>query len=400
MNFFPHLSSFFIIIFFGMSINGFSQFSDCTTMLPLKDTIYEAINIEGFGDELEYFNNKLEDSLKIEIERNSIWYLITAPSTGIFSFDITTEDEGNDWDFLLYEHKNLFCKRIVKDKIDPIRSNLSRSATTGLSTKSEEIYVGAGVKNNYSKALNVAVGDRFVLVVNNSKKAKGSHTLLLHFEKSIAAVIEEKQIKNEQLSFELKIKDGESNQLITSNISIDGLFRKKIEENQITTYHTILEKGKYKFTIHVNAKGYLLQTKDVNISDNRNLLNLDVFLEPIEKGKKINLKNIQFLGNVSKFLPESTPDLEALLAFMLLNSSVSIEIEGHVNGPSQRNTKEYQQLSESRAKAVKEYLETNGIDKNRIKAIGYGNKKMLFKNPISEYQMSENRRVEVKISQL
>src|SRR5690606_40297106 len=122
-----------------------------------------------------------------------------------------------------------------------------------------------------------------------------------------------------------------------------------------------------------------------------------LLLEKIQKGKKINLKNIQFYGNEAKFLPQARGDLKSLLEFMQLNPSLQIEVEGHVNGPNQRNSKEYQQLSEDRAKAVKNYLIENGIDATRIASVGYGNTQMLFPQPKSQTEMSANRRVEIKI---
>ena len=82
---------------------------------------------------------------------------------------------------------------------------------------------------------------------------------------------------------------------------------------------------------------------------------------------------------------------------MQLNTNVSIEIEGHVNGPRQKNSSDYQELSEERALAVKSYLIEKGIDTKRIKSKGYGNTKMLFPDPKSETEMTANRRVEIKI---
>ena len=79
------------------------------------------------------------------------------------------------------------------------------------------------------------------------------------------------------------------------------------------------------------------------------------------------------------------------------NPEVVIEIEGHVNGPGQKNSKDYQELSYNRAYAVKAYLIKNNIEKNRIDFKGYGNSQMLYPNPKSSYQESANRRVEIKI---
>jgi len=391
---------FFILLLQTQTSSVFSQHSDCETMLVLEDTIYEAANIKGYGKQMEFSNNNLYDSLSFEEEKNSIWYLITVPTSGAFTFDITTKDQGNDWDFLLYEHKKMFCKRIEANKIEPIRSNLSRSSITGLSKEATHPFVGAGINANYSKSLQVKAGEQYVLVVNNAKKSGGNHTLLLHFEKPVNSPIIEQEnstIEPEQLSFSVSLKEINTKKTLVGNIIIDGLRTKPIEKSQITSYQVAVPKRKYKLTVSANAKGYLLQSLEVTIPNTRTNMELEILLEPIQFGQKINLRNIQFQGNVAKFLPQATPDLEALLNFMQLNTNVSIEIEGHVNGPRQKNSKEYQELSEERALAVKNYLIEKGIDAKRIKFKGYGNTKMLFPDPKSETETTANRRVEIKI---
>lgn len=399
-HFFQHIA---LLIMLALSLQAFSQHSDCETMLPLNDTIYEATNITGFGEKLEYTKNKLSDSLNFEEEKNSIWYLITAPTSGTFSFDIKTNAKANDWDFLLYEYSEQFCQHFTEKKIVPIRSNLSRSAVTGLSSEYNKSFVGAGINSNYSKTIEATAKQQYVLVVNNAKQSGGSHTLILHFAKPTPTLVKENEQakpKDNQLDFTLSIKDANTKQPLVGNILIEGLLAKPIEKEKVTTYQINVPQRKYKLNVNANAKGYLLQSNEIKIKAEQHKLEIEILLEPIKKGKKINLKNIQFHGNVAKFLPQATTDLLSLLNFMQLNPEVHIEIEGHVNGPGQRNSKEYQQLSEDRAAAVKAYLTENGISENRLKSIGYGNTKMVFPTPKSEKEMSENRRVEIKIVQL
>jgi len=69
-------------------------------------------------------------------------------------------------------------------------------------------------------------------------------------------------------------------------------------------------------------------------------------------------------------------------------------IDGHTDsvGPKGSN----QALSERRANAVRDYLIANGIDADRLTAVGYGED-----NPIANNRTragrKENRRVEVKL---
>lgn len=90
-------------------------------------------------------------------------------------------------------------------------------------------------------------------------------------------------------------------------------------------------------------------------------------------------------------------ELQYLLALMKSRPEITIDIQGHVNGPKQKNIPAFQKLSESRAKAVHGYLLKNGIKKNRIGHRGFGNTKMLFPKPKDESEMKKNRRVEILV---
>lgn len=386
---------------FLLSTQVKGQHADCNNLLELKDTVYIAKNIKGFGLKKEFSGNDLENKLGFEEEVNSIWYLIKMPANGKFTFEIIAQDKDDDWDFLLYEHKNLFCKRIDSNKIKPIRSNLSRSATTGLSLTSTQEFSGAGLNDNFSKYLNVQEDDEYVLVVNNPKKANASHQLVLHLPQKRKVIKEapviETKTESDLKKFLLEIKDKSSKKALPANVSINGLRNEVIELSNLTVYETAVEKQNYEVNVIAYANGYMLSSFDYKLSKTRGSDREIIYLEPIEEGKKVNLKSIQFYGERADFLPTAEGALNSLLSFMGLNPSIKIEIEGHVNGPDKSNTSAFKKLSFARALAVKNYLVENGIESNRIQYIGYGNSKMLYPFPMKEEEHSANRRVEVKI---
>lgn len=372
-------------------------------MLELTDTVYIAKNISGFGQKQEFKGNDINDKYGFEEEANSIWYLIKMPAKGKFTFDIIAQDENDDWDFLLYEHLNLFCKRIDSNKITPIRTNLSRSAMTGLSLNSNQEFSAAGLNDNYSKYVDVEKGQEYVLIVNNPKKANSSHKLVLHLPKEKVVVKEEEQEVEEvkqpsnlkKVIFEIKDKD--TKEPLSANVDITGLRKEVIELTNVTVYETEVSKQNYEVNVVVSAKGYMLSAFDFKLFKNRSTEQEVIYVEKIKEGNKVNLKNIQFHGEKAEFLPTAAGALKSLLTFMQQNPTVKIEIEGHVNGPDQPNLKRFKTLSFDRALAVKNYLVENGIDSNRIQYIGYGNSQMLFPYPMKEEEHSANRRVEVKI---
>ena len=392
-----------IVTFFYLTVvvqPSFSQHADCDKMLHLTDTIYRANNVSGYGNTLELSGNYTKDKYSFEKEQNTIWYLINIPDSGEFTFDIKTQDKKDDWDFILYPHEKNFCRQIADKKTTAIRSNLSRSPETGLSATSNHKFVGPGIQPNYSKSIITNKGTKYVLVVNNPKHSNKSHTLILHYPSSklvIAKTDSVKKVEPELIDFKLSIKDKITQDYVPSNVNITSLGKAPIILEDIINYETELVKKNYQGVIHVSTKGYMLTSIQVNISKDKHTFTQNVFLEKIETGKKVNLKNLNFFGSKAKFLPSAKSPLQALLFFMKINESITIKIEGHVNGPRQRNSKDYIELSNNRAKAVKTYLVENGIAKDRISFTGYGNSKMLFPEAKNAEEMSENRRVEIKI---
>ena len=388
------LSTFYFLL--STEVEG--QNADCASLLELNEKVYNSKPITGFGEVKEFDGYSLENKKYFEEEANSIWYLITMPDSGVFTFDIKTHNKEDDWDFLLFEYKTAFCKRITDNKIEPIRSNLSRSPFTGLKETATQDFVGAGINDNYSNPVIAQKGEQFVLVVNNPKEAVKKHTVILYFPEK-PKEIKEKVVKEEKNTtvFKLSIKDISTKKPITCNILITGLRKSTIELSGVDEYEEEFPKKNYDVDVTVSSKGYMLTSKEVQISKTKSKQETIIYLEPIQSGQKVNLKNIQFYGNRADFLPSARSSLKALLTFMEENPKVKIEVEGHVNGPKQKNTKDYKQLSFSRAYAVKEYLMKNGVEKDRIDFVGYGNSQMLYPLPKSDYQESANRRVEIKI---
>jgi len=81
---------------------------------------------------------------------------------------------------------------------------------------------------------------------------------------------------------------------------------------------------------------------------------------------------------------------------MILNPTVNIEIQGHVNDESKHGLLS-KRLSKRRAKRILKYLVTSGISESRLSAVGFGNSKPVYKTPKDNVEKEANRRVEVLI---
>jgi outer membrane protein OmpA-like peptidoglycan-associated protein len=93
-------------------------------------------------------------------------------------------------------------------------------------------------------------------------------------------------------------------------------------------------------------------------------------------------------------LPESSAELDQLVAALKKNPHWTIEIVGYTDnvGDSRLNLA----LSENRAKVVSSYLTRRGIADERVTSKGYGSTRPIADNTI-ERERSKNRRVEITI---
>jgi len=120
----------------------------------------------------------------------------------------------------------------------------------------------------------------------------------------------------------------------------------------------------------------------------------DVYLQPIEAGSVVILKNIFFDFDKFDLKPESLIELNRLLDLLKKNPALKIEIGGHTDN---KGTAEYnQKLSESRSRSVYDFLVSNGINKNRLSYKGYGLTKPIDTNDTDEGR-ANNRRTEFKV---
>ena len=71
--------------------------------------------------------------------------------------------------------------------------------------------------------------------------------------------------------------------------------------------------------------------------------------------------------------------------------TVRIRVSGHTDNVG--NPRRNQALSEARARAVREYLVSHGIDGSRVEAVGFGDQRPVASNDTEEGRQ-ENRRIE------
>ena len=122
-----------------------------------------------------------------------------------------------------------------------------------------------------------------------------------------------------------------------------------------------------------------------------------VFMEKLgtaKTGEKVRIPNLNFVENTYAVMNDSRPRLYELLEVMKANPNLKIKLQGHVCCM----TKDRQDLSTQRAKAVMMFLNQSGIEKSRLSFEGFGVSQPLYTIPEKTPDEREaNRRVEVLI---
>lgn len=114
-------------------------------------------------------------------------------------------------------------------------------------------------------------------------------------------------------------------------------------------------------------------------------------LNKLKEGQTITLKNIFFDFDKTTLKDTSYVELNKLVRFMIQYDIKLVGISGHTDS---KGSDSYNQLlSEGRAKAVTEYLVSQGIDPERITFVGYGEIKPIATNN-TDAGRALNRRVE------
>lgn len=151
------------------------------------------------------------------------------------------------------------------------------------------------------------------------------------------------------------------------------------------------------YLLNVSKNGYLFASENFSLKGAANNLKsyeMNVPLTPIKAGEKVVLKNIFFETGSFKLKEESKIELQKLKSFLVLNSSVTIEIGGHTDNVGDK--KSNQLLSENRAKAVYDYLILNEIAAERLTFKGFGDTMPIADNATDEGK-ANNRRTEFMI---
>lgn len=179
-------------------------------------------------------------------------------------------------------------------------------------------------------------------------------------------------------------------------------------------YTILIRKDKYlskRMEAYVDVKGCILCFEGIgdvrpgvtdNLTEGNEMGSLlaNVELEPVYRGKKIELQNIYYDYGKSSLRADAVEELEKVATFLRDNPRLTVELGSHTD--SRGTEKANMKLSRNRAKSAVEYLiNEGGVRYQNIEYKGYGETQLVNRckdgADCTDYEHQLNRRTELKV---
>lgn len=382
----------FIYLFLSTFLNAQDK------VLEVSDC-YGAVNIDNAGDFNIKFTGKVgyEDDLKgfpnykHLSETNPIWATFQAPFDGTFSLKASSQ---NIVSLIVFKiNSNDACGSIHKGLAEVERFIENDSL--------HEIGLNVSKQKGFLYPIQLNQGEVLYFYFNSKQENRESLNMNIHFKpvnvKEISAdmkkEVDMRDPHKNTPTFRVALRDHttglpvKGQLVIKESRSLNAMYRG-------TDYYFPI-KSKDKLHLSIDAPGYFFHDQDVELEEGMEK-EVIVWMTPASDGSLFELKGIEFKMGSSDFMPGAEARLKRLRDFLLLNSGIHIEIQGHVHELGD-GTFSGKRMSVARAKKVQNYLIENGVDKHRLDAVGYGNEKMIYPEAKLSSEEQANRRVDIKI---
>jgi len=320
-------------------------------------------------------------------EQFSYWYKIVVKDNAALKFKVKPINDSDEYAVYFYQYNSTdFCDKIYNQKIRPVKpsffaGNVSKENPYNLDEKTF-----AAKKDNVY----------YISVLNTSLNNCGHSFYLINEKDTLKVKAIHLPCKRDLTQLDV------SSEMVTAKSKPVVLSVDEKSKNQIPP-------SVKKDTISNLNVSHLTSTKDSIKKDSGN--STIAKLKSLKEGDHLVMKSIYFYPNTYALKKSSSAELQKLLAYLLANENVRIEIQGHTNGDHRiAKNKAYSTLgeewnfegsakilSQKRAETIKKYLETSGIKPERLEAKGLGGKKPIIKHPESNEEGALNIRVELVV---
>ncbi|TGL63394.1 OmpA family protein [Leptospira sarikeiensis] len=198
-----------------------------------------------------------------------------------------------------------------------------------------------------------------------------------------------------------KVLDEEGNPL-SAEIHYESLTRLEKRgsaksDSKTGSFSLVLPYGE-KYGFYAEKEGHLSVSKNIDLTESKQedaKMEVEFRLPALAVGRQILLNNLFFETKKFEISKDSEPELDRLANFLKSNPKTKILVEGHTDNVGKKELN--QELSESRAKAVADYLiSKHKIDQTRIQTQGFGDSQPISSNDTAT-DRQKNRRVVLQI---
>lgn len=194
----------------------------------------------------------------------------------------------------------------------------------------------------------------------------------------------------------------------TIKVSIDNpreVDRNKIKlHKEVETYSQAAIAGRT-YTVYVDVEGYIPGTYSLTIpaGSKKGTFRQDAYLNKLIIKKRFDYERIYFVPNKDEFRTIAHPELQKLLRYMQHDTTIVVEIRGHINYTKNRKPMNeveqflFYDLSLRRAIAVYNYLVHFGVNPNRMSYRGMSNKELKVPYARTLEECQRNMRVEIVV---
>ncbi|TNF47318.1 MAG: OmpA family protein [Bacteroidetes bacterium] len=383
------LMSLFSSVFFAQAKKSGESIADCLGAMNLFKSGKYAIQFTGTGGSEKEFANY--PSLTDLSDENVVWLSFIAEQDGTLSFTASLKQDYLQM-IVFEEGRTDICSEIGKGVAEIQRLHKDKSV--------QSVGLNQNVKTGFLYPLSLKAGKKILIGFSTIEKSKAIIDLDFQFKVDNAAAKTKSETKIIDMrddefapTLTIEVRDAETREPIIANLTIEGSKDITALYKGSDFYFNISRSCKA--FIKCDAEGYFFLDKEESFNPSQNQ-EIVLMMEPLGAGKTMQIEEIEFQPGTSEFMQGSEGKLRRLRDFMALNADVSIEIQGHVFEQG-GNSIAGQRLSEARAKRVMQYLVTQGIDKERMTAVGYGNTKPIYPEPKFAYEEQANRRVEILV---
>ncbi|MNK60526.1 Outer membrane porin F precursor [compost metagenome] len=371
-----------------LQLESSDAISDCTGAVNILKTGEYRMQFPGKGGKVNDFS--AYTSLKELDERNTLFCSFKASFNGRFTLDASCPEPIQ---MIIFEGTTKYpCEEISKGSAEIRRIIAKPSLELGLSLI---------VSGNKLYPIDLTAGKELIICFIATPKVKEFLDVDFIFEHKTGELQETSQggklldLRTDKSvsGLAILIRDYETGKPVISNITLTGL--KDISASYQGSDFRFSTDRSGKVQLKIDAEGYFFVDREEAISANTET-EIVVWIEPLGEGKSFLIDEIEFFPGSSEFLVTAEPKLRRLKDFLALNAGIKVEVQGHVHSNGD-NTFEGQKLSEARAKRVANYLMENGINKERMTTVGYGNTRPVFPNAKFASEEQTNRRVEIKV---